>query len=202
MPSKAATVNEYLAELPPDRRAAIAALREVMRKNLDGDYEEGMSYGMIGYFVPHRVYPPGYHCNPKLPLPFAGLASQKNYMSLHLMSVYFDPAQEQWLRARFAAAGKKLDMGKACIRFRKLEDLALDVIGDVVRQTPAARYIEQYEKLLGASSRRSAGGAATRAANNPEKSIKAAAKAKKATRAKKSTQPKKPKTTRRKQTVR
>ena len=90
MQSKATTVEQYLAELPEDRRKAIEAVRQVILKNLDKDYEEGIQYGMIGYYVPHRVYPAGYHCDPKQPLPFAGLASQKNYMSLYLMCVYGD----------------------------------------------------------------------------------------------------------------
>ena len=88
MQSKATTVEQYLAELPEDRRKAVEAVRQVVLKNLDKDFEEGMQYGMIGYYVPHRVYPAGYHCDPKQPLPFAGLASQKNHMALYLMCVY------------------------------------------------------------------------------------------------------------------
>ncbi|HEV7488121.1 MAG TPA: DUF1801 domain-containing protein [Thermoanaerobaculia bacterium] len=88
MQSKATTVSDYLASLPPDRRTAIEAVREVILANLDHDYEEGMQYGMIGYYVPHRVYPAGYHADPKQGLPFAGLASQKNYMSVYLMGLY------------------------------------------------------------------------------------------------------------------
>src|SRR6187401_3182018 len=93
MQSKAATVKQYLAELPPDRRAAVSAVRQVILKNLDKDYEEGMQYGMIGYYVPHRVYPAGYHCDPRLPLPFGGMASQKNHMSVYFMSLYGDTAE-------------------------------------------------------------------------------------------------------------
>ncbi|HZK81831.1 MAG TPA: DUF1801 domain-containing protein, partial [Humisphaera sp.] len=88
MKSNAATVEQYLAELPEDRRAAIGAVRDVILKNLDADYEEGMQYGMIGYYVPHRIFPAGYHCDPKQPLPFAALGSQKNHMAIYLMSVY------------------------------------------------------------------------------------------------------------------
>src|SRR5262245_12097077 len=129
--SKAKTVKEYLAELPPDRRAALQAVREVILKNLDGGYEEGMQYGMIGYYVPHRVFPAGYHCDPKQPLPFAGLASQKNHMSLHLMAVYLgcdgqgETPNAKWFREAWTKTGKKLDMGKACIRFKKLDDVPL-----------------------------------------------------------------------------
>jgi hypothetical protein len=88
MQSKATTVAAYLAEIPVDRRAALERVRDVIRKNVDKNIEEGMTYGMIGYYVPHRVFPAGYHCDPKQPLPYAGLASQKNHMSLYLMSVY------------------------------------------------------------------------------------------------------------------
>jgi hypothetical protein len=152
--SKAATVDDYLAALPEDRRAVLTAVRDVIRKNLDRDYEEGMQYGMIGYYVPHRVYPAGYHCDPKQPLPFAGLASQKNYMSLYLMCVYGDTEHARRFQDAWKKTGKKLDMGKACIRFKKLEDLALEVIGDAIRRVPARKYIEHCEAArLAATSR-------------------------------------------------
>src|ERR1700751_3164546 len=125
MQSKARSVKDYLAELPGDRRAAIETVRKVILKNLDADYEEGMQYGMIGYYVPHRVYPAGYHCDPKQPLPFAALASQKNYMSLHLMCLYGAGEHLKWFRKSWAKTGKKLDMGKCCVRFKKLDDLPL-----------------------------------------------------------------------------
>ena len=145
MQSKAATVEEYLKELPEDRRAAISKVRQVIRKNLPKGITEGMQYGMIGYSVPHKIYPAGYHCDPKQPLPFAGLASQKNHMSFYLCSIYQNTELEQWMRAQFAAKGKKLDMGKGCIRFRKVEDLPLDVIGEVVGRVPLADVIANYE---------------------------------------------------------
>ncbi len=159
MQSKAATVNEYLKSLPDDRRAAVEAVRKVILANLDKDYAEGMSYGVIGYFVPHTVFPAGYHCDPKQPLPFAGLASQKNYLSLYLMGVYCGCAEgpdavetthARWFREAWAKTGKKLDMGKACIRFKKVEDLALDVIGEAIRRVPAKTYIAQYQQVLAA----------------------------------------------------
>src|SRR3954452_7713248 len=130
MQSKATTVDAYLQSLPPDRREALNAVRDVIFKNLDRKYEEGMQYGMIGYYVPHSVYPKGYHCDPKQPLPFAGLASQKNYMSVYLMSLYSvddNPGNPhaRWFRDAWTKTGKKLDMGKACIRFKKVEDLPL-----------------------------------------------------------------------------
>ena len=155
MQSKATTVNEYPAELPPERRAALQAVRAVIRQNLDPDYEEGMQYGMIGYYVPHRVFPPGYHCDPKQPLPFAALAAQKNHLAVYLMAVYGDSRQEQWLRAEWARAGKKLDMGKSCIRFKQAEDLALDVLGEAIRRVPAQAFIAQYQATLQAVKSRS-----------------------------------------------
>ena len=145
MQSKAKTVQQYLAELPDDRRGALRAVRSVIRKNLPKGYAEGMQYGMIGYFVPHRVYPPGYHCDPTQPLPFAGLASQKNYMSIHLMCIYCDAEQQAWFREAWAQSGKKLDMGKSCVRFKKLEDLPLDLIGKAIARTSVDEFIGIYE---------------------------------------------------------
>lgn len=148
MQSKAITVAEYLASLPLDRRTAIQALRETIFANLDKDYREAMIYGMIGFVIPHSIYPPGYHCDPKLPLPFVYLGSQKGHMSLHLMCVYGDPAQESKLREGFAKAGKKIDMGKACLRFKKIDDLSLEVIGKLIANMPAKAYIKRYEEFL------------------------------------------------------
>lgn len=145
MKSKAATVKEYLAQLPEDRRGAIEAVRKVIRKNLDKQYDEGMQYGMIGYYVPHRVYPAGYHCDPKEPLPFIGLGSQKNYMSLYLMCLYMDAGDTEWFEKAWAKSGKKLNMGKCCVRFKNIEELALDVIGQLVKRIPARKHIERYE---------------------------------------------------------
>jgi hypothetical protein len=155
MQSKAATVAQYLAELPEERRAAIQAVRKVIRKNLDKKYEEGMQYGMIGYYVPHRFYPPGYHCDAK-PLGLACLASQKNYMSLYMMCIYGDGELAKWFRQAWAKTGKKLDMGKSCIRFKKLDDLPLEVIGEAIKRMPAKKYLEFYESILkGMAQRRS-----------------------------------------------
>lgn len=153
MQSKAATVQQYLAQLPEDRRRAIQAVRKVILKNLDKDYEEGMQYGMIGYYVPHRVYPAGYHCDPKQPLPFAGLASQKNYMSLYLMCIYGSSDHLKWFQQAWAETGKKLDMGKSCIRFKKLEDLSLDVIGESIKRVPAKKYVERCEAIIKSTTR-------------------------------------------------
>ncbi len=149
MRSKAATVEAYLAELPPDRREALSAIRRVILDNLDEGFEEGMGYGMISYHVPHRLYPDGYHCDPKMPLPYAGLASQKQYISVYLMSAYMDgTGEERWFRQAWAKSGKKLDMGKCCVRFKRLEDAALDVIGEAIRRVPMKKHIARYEQLL------------------------------------------------------
>jgi hypothetical protein len=158
MQIKALTVDAYLQSLPGDRRTAISAVRDVILRNLDASYEEGIQYGMIGYYVPHRVYPKGYHCDPKQPLPFAALASQKNYMSLYLMSAYCGcedgGGQDQharWFREAWAKTGKKLDMGKACIRFKNVADLPLDLIGEAIRRVPASLCIEFCESALATS---------------------------------------------------
>jgi hypothetical protein len=145
MRSEATTVDQYLAELPEDRSAAIAALRQVILENLPKGFEEGMSYGMIGYHVPHSIYPAGYHCDPEQPLPFAGLASQKNHMAFYLMCVYSEKEYEKWFREAWAKSGKKLDMGKSCIRFKKLEDLPLDVISVAIKKVPVKKYVAIYE---------------------------------------------------------
>ncbi|WP_233165990.1 DUF1801 domain-containing protein [Archangium sp. Cb G35] len=160
MQSKATTIDQYLASLPEDRRAAISAVRDVILENLDKDYEEGIQYGMIGYYVPHRVFPAGYHCDPKQPLPFASLASQKNHMAVYLMGVYGSPQHEKWFREAWAKTGKKLDMGKSCVRFKKLQDVALDVLGEAIRRAPAKVYIQQYESVLQSTAKKKAPAAA------------------------------------------
>ncbi len=152
MERKPRTVDEYLARLPEDRRAALSAVRSAIRAGLDEGYEEGIQYGMIGYYVPHRLFPDGYHADPKQPLPFAGLASQKHHMSIYLMSIYCrddktpDTRDATWLREAWARRGKKLDMGKSCIRFKRIDDVPLEVITEVIRRVPASDYVERYRK--------------------------------------------------------
>lgn len=142
--SKAATVDEYLRELPEERRAVIAAVRDVVLRNLPDGYRETMAFGMIGYGIPLERYADTYN---KQPLSYAALAAQKNHYALYLMCAYQDPAQEQALRDAFAAAGKKLDMGKSCIRFRALDDLPLDAIGRIIAATPPDAFIARYEAV-------------------------------------------------------
>jgi uncharacterized protein DUF1801 len=140
MKSKASTVEEYLAGLPEDRLAAIQAVRKVILKNLPKGYEEVLQYGVLGYVVPLKVFPSGYLNRKNEPLPYIALASQKNYMSIYMMSVYGDA--EAKFREEYQATGKRLDMGKCCVRFRKLEDLPLDVIGKAVARYPMKKWIE------------------------------------------------------------
>ncbi len=146
MQSKATTVAQYLAELPPDRRTAIEALRKIVNANLADGFEEGMQYGMICWSIPHSTYPAGYYCDPKQALPFIALASQKHYMSLYLSCHYGGPKDEKWFRAQWAKTGKKLDMGKSCLRFKKIDDLALSVIGETIKGVTVAAYIQTYEE--------------------------------------------------------
>ncbi len=148
MQSKATTVAQYLKELPEDRRTSVEAVRKVILKNLPKGYEEGMSYGMIGCYIPHSIYPQGYHCDPKQPLPFLGLASQKNYMSLYLMCTWGDEQGKKKFIADYAKTGKKLDMGSSCVKFKKVDDLALDVIGKLIASTPVRQFIAAYESIV------------------------------------------------------
>ena len=148
MQSKATTPTEYLASLDPERRKALQAVRKVIKANLDPKIKEVMSYGMLGYCIPFSVYPYGYHCNPDQPLPFMNLASQKNHMALYLFCIYGNDQEIAWFEKAWKKTGKKLDMGKACLRFKKLEDLALDVIGEAVSRMSAEQFIEQYEAAL------------------------------------------------------
>lgn len=187
MQSKAATVADYMAQLPPERRAHLQVVRDVILKNLDRKFEEGMQYGMIGYYVPHSIYPSGYHCDPRQPLPFGGLASQKNHMSVHLMGLYGDNDEEKWFRSAWAKTGKKLDMGKCCIRFKKAEDLALELIGQAVARMPIGRYIEYYELSRKVNTSRMPG--ATKSASKSVTSKPKAKAAKVVARAAKKTSP-------------
>ena len=148
MQSKATNVDEYVASLPEDRREAISALRKVILKNLPKGYEEGMQWGMPSCFVPLSAYPAGYNCQPDQPLPFVGFASQKNHMAFYGFCIYMDEELKNRFVADWKKSGKKLDMGKSCVRFKKLEDVPLKVIGDAVKRVPMKKYIKQYEDQL------------------------------------------------------
>jgi hypothetical protein len=145
MASRAASVQDYLDSLPADRREAVEAIRATIRKNLDPAFEEGMQYGMIGYYLPHSVYPAGYHCDPKQPLPFASIASQKAHIGIYLFCIYCDEAEAERFRDEWLATGKRLDMGKGCIRVKRLEDTPLAVIGRAIRRATAKKFVAMYE---------------------------------------------------------
>lgn len=147
-------VESYLAALPDDRRAALSAVRAVILANRDPLIEEGIQYGMIGYFIPHAVYPAGYHTDPKQPLPFAALAAQKSHLALYLHALYAAPALVPWFEAAWKATGKKLDMGKSCVRFKTLADVPLDVLAELLRRLPAREHLARYVDSLPPSKRR------------------------------------------------
>jgi hypothetical protein len=149
MQSKATTVDAYIAEVPEDRQKAMKKLRAVINKNLPKGFKEGMGYGMMGWDVPHSLYPPGYHCDPKQPLPFMGLASQKHSINLYHMGIYADPKLHKWFITEHARASpKKLDMGKSCIRYKKPEDIPFELIGELASKVTPQQWIETYEKAL------------------------------------------------------
>lgn len=149
MQSKATTVEDYINELPKERQEAITKLRKEIKKNLPKGFSEGMGYGGMGYCVPHSLYPAGYHCDPKLPLPFMGIASQKNFIAVYHMGVYCDPKLLKWFTDEYAKAGAgKLDMGKSCIRFKKPENIPYKLIGELASKITPQQWIEAYEKTM------------------------------------------------------
>jgi hypothetical protein len=149
MPSKATTVEEYISELSEDRKPIIIALRKVLKDNLPQGFREGIGYGMLSYFVPHSIYPNGYHCDPKLPLGFISVASQKNHISIHHLGLYMSNPLLDWFTEEWNKySAKKLDMGKGCIRFKKPEDIPLKLIEELAKKVTVEDYIAQYEKAL------------------------------------------------------
>ena len=147
MQSSAKTVEEYMDGLPEDRKAAITELRKVIKKNLPKGFSEVMSYGMIGYVIPHSIYSPGYHCDPKLPLPFMNIASQKNFIAVYHMGIYADPRLNKWFTSEYAKQSKtKLDMGKSCLRFKKPEQIPFKLIAELATKMTPEDWIMMYEK--------------------------------------------------------
>jgi uncharacterized protein YdhG (YjbR/CyaY superfamily) len=144
MQSKATTVEEYLKELTPERREGIAAVRKVILENLPEGYEEAMNWGMISYQVPLSVYPETYN---KQPLMYAALASQKNHMAVYLTGIYMDEAAKDGFEAAYKATGKRYDVGKSCVRFKKLEDLPLDLIGETIAALPVDDFVERVKRV-------------------------------------------------------
>lgn len=149
MQSTATSVEAYLAELPEDRRIAMSELRDTILANLPENFEETMSYGAIGYVVPHSVYPAGYHCDPKQPLPFMGIASQKNFIAVYHMGIYAHPALLEWFTTEYPRySERKLDMGKSCIRFKKIDQIPYELIGKLAGKMTAKQWIGIYEENL------------------------------------------------------
>jgi len=146
MKIEANSPEEYIAALPPERAEAISRLREVILANLPNGFEETMIYNMIGYVVPKTLYPAGYHVTPDLPLPFINIASQKNFVAFYHMGIYAFPELQSWFVAEYPAYVKtKLDMGKSCIRFKKIETIPYDLIGELVSKMTPEKWIEIYE---------------------------------------------------------
>ncbi len=150
----AKTTAEYIAALPEDRRAFVSRLMSVIRDNAPAGVEEAMGYGMPGFVVPHRVYPAGYHCDPRQPLPYMGVGSQKQYVSFYLMCVYTNSTLKGWFEAEWAKTGMKLDMGASCIRFKKESDVPWELLAEVVRRSTLEEYIASYEAGIPKSAKR------------------------------------------------
>ena len=149
MQSKSQTVDNYMNELPEERKAPMQRLREVFNANLPEGFTEEMNYGMIGYVVPHSIYPKGYHCSPELPLPFVNIASQKNFIAVYHMGIYSDEKLLNWFVEEFPKHSKaKLDMGKSCIRFKKMDQIPYDLIGELLTKMTVNQWIERYDSIL------------------------------------------------------
>ncbi len=149
MQSKATSPQQYLDELPEDRKEPILKLRQQILDNLPKGMEEQMSYGMLGYVIPHSVYPAGYHCDTSLPLPFMNLASQKNFIGVYSMVIYAKQEIYDWFTSAYAKRCKyKLDMGKSCIRLKKMNDIPFELIGELTAKISAEEWIEIYENAI------------------------------------------------------
>jgi len=149
MQIKASNPEDYIAQLPDERQIAITKLRSTILDNLPEGFKEGMSYGMIGYVVPHSIYPGGYHCSPELPLPFVSIASQKNFVALYHMGIYASPELMDWFVGEYPKYVKtKLDMGKSCIRFKKLDQIPYQLIGELISKMTVNDWVEIYERNI------------------------------------------------------
>ena len=149
MQSAATSPQQYLEELPDDRKAAMTKLREVIVENLPPGFSERITYGMLGWVVPHETYPAGYHCTPELPLPFLSIASQKNFIALYTMSIYADKRLHDWFVAQYPNYVKtRLDMGKGCVRFKNVTTIPYELIGQLVSKMTVQEWIDIYESTL------------------------------------------------------
>jgi uncharacterized protein YdhG (YjbR/CyaY superfamily) len=151
---RATTLADYLEPLAPDRREAVTAVLDTMRAHMPTGYAEGMGYGMPGFFVPHTIYPAGYQCNPTDPVPFVGVASQKQYISIYLFCIYIDEALKNRFFESMAARSVKANIGKGCVRFRHARDIPHDLIGDVIAASPVDAFIAAYEASIPPSARK------------------------------------------------
>ena len=142
------TPEEYIANIPEERQAAFNEIRKVIKDNMPAELEECISYNMIGYVVPKSVYPAGYHCSPELPLPFANLASQKNNISFYHMGLYANEDLMIWFKEEYAKRSKyKLDMGKSCVRFKRMDDIPVELIGELMGKISTQEWIDTYERI-------------------------------------------------------
>jgi hypothetical protein len=142
------TVSDYLANLPEDRRDSFDNIRKAILTNLPEGFEECINYGMIGYVVPHSIYPSGYHCDTKLPLPFMNIANQKNFIAFYHMGIYGNPDLMSWFVNEYPKHSKaKLDMGKSCVRFKKMNEIPFELIGELIKKMSVADWVNQYESL-------------------------------------------------------
>jgi hypothetical protein len=148
--TSAKTPAEYLATLPAERRKELAVVRRVIKQHLPKGYVETMQYGMISYVVPLKLYPAGYLGKKDVPVPYVSLAAQKGHLALYLMNVYGNSKLERWFKAAWEKSGKKLDMGKSCVRFETAEALPLDVIAEAIERTPLKDHVERYATTRGA----------------------------------------------------
>jgi uncharacterized protein YdhG (YjbR/CyaY superfamily) len=149
MKSSVNNPNEYISELPEHRKEAMIKLRSIILEKLPSGFEESMSYGMIGYGIPHSIYPAGYHCKPEDPVPFLGIASQKNYIAFYHMGIYSYPEILEWFLMEYPKHTKtKLDMGKSCIRFKKPEDIPYDLISELCTKITLEDYLEKYKHQI------------------------------------------------------
>ncbi len=149
MQSKSATVTGYLSEVPKERAEHFNKLRDTILKNIPKGFEECMTYGMVGYVVPHKLFPAGYHCDPKLPLGFVSIASQKNFIALYHMGIYLNPELFEWFVSEYPKHCKtKLDMGKSCIRFKKMDQIPYKLIGELMKKMTVKEYVSIYEEAI------------------------------------------------------
>jgi len=175
------TPAQYIRQVADDKRPLVKAIRQTIRENLQPGFAEGMQYDMIGYYVPRRVYPAGYHCDPSQPVPFAAIAAQKNHVGIYLFCIYTDPAVQADFVKRWNATGCRLDMGKSCVRVKSIDQVPLDVLGETIRRIPVKAFLAAYERVLagtssGRRSARTTTGKSTRTAAARRKTSTTAAK--------------------------